>query len=85
MLMSKDNQKIVNINVACKYVIYNQGTESALLDNKKKRCSSSVSNIVPMPMELCLKGVGSGMWGHQPRFNFPRNMNKWLVPGAIPG
>lgn len=37
MLMSKDKQKIVNINVACKYVIYNQGTESALLDNKKKK------------------------------------------------
>jgi hypothetical protein len=35
-LMSKYNQKIVNINIAYKYAIYNQGTKSTWLDNKKK-------------------------------------------------
>jgi hypothetical protein len=42
MLMSKDNHKIANINVACKYAIYSQGTESALLDKIKNVYFESV-------------------------------------------
>jgi hypothetical protein len=44
MLMTKDNQKIVNINTACKYAIYNQGTESTLLDNTKNVYSERVKH-----------------------------------------